>query len=179
MSDKLQTVTCHLPPGALSLSGHPQVSSWLSRAARIHVARHLPMPPSPGSSGAPAPGTVRASARRAAGCRCWASWSPCSRPAPGGPRQLGRGAEGETAGLSWERQPSAGKVEEPAAGASENVLLFFSHTPNANRCFLFLRSLHALQPLSSSLLPSSRLPPARADPRPLRRGFSLGTASSL
>lgn len=51
-------------------------------------------------------------------------------PCPGGALAAREGAEGETAGLSWERQPSVGREggreEELAAGAAEN-LLFFSH----------------------------------------------------
>lgn len=91
VSDQLCTVTCCLPSSARSLSGCPaQVSSRLSRAPGIRVATRLPTPQCPGSSGAPAARRVRASARRAVGCRCWASWSPRSLPAPGGPWQLGR-----------------------------------------------------------------------------------------
>lgn len=77
------------------------------------------------------PARVHASARRAAGCRCWASWSPRSLPALGGPRQLGRGArvrqQAELGKATLFRE--GGKEEELAAGAAEILVLFFLTHP--------------------------------------------------
>lgn len=104
-----------------------------------------------GPGACPAAGVGACRRRPGCGRGCRVSWSPrCSPPCPGeapAARAAGRVRQQGRAGKQTLCR-RAGRNRR--LGAAENALLFFSHAPNANRCFLSLKSLHTLQLLSLS-----------------------------
>lgn len=124
------------------------------RGAALANAAIATQPP-PGARCGPRrlPSSGVGACRRRPGCGrgCRASWSPrCSPPCPGeapAARAAGRVRQQGRAGKQTLCR-RAGRNRR--LGAAENALLFFSHAPNANRCFLSLKSLHTLQLLSLS-----------------------------